>query len=403
MILRRRHLLGLMLAVLITPAIVHGDIYELKDGGEIAGDLQRNDGGDYLIKTTDGGLISVSRDQLQRIVPQNELSAEYAHLARTTPDTADGHRQLAQWCNQHGMLPEADRHLARVAELDPADDAARRSLGYLRVGNRWLTHDQVMTLRGMQLWEGKYRNRQDIAIRERDKQGDAAAVDWLSKIRVWRGWLDSRRPDRVEDAERQISAIDDPSATSALVKLLDDESDSSIFELFLDAIGRLDHPLAVQTLVAYSLEDEDPNIRDKCLDYLISGKRPVVILPYVQALRDKDNVIVNRAGAALGKIGDPAAISPLIDALVTRHKYPLNNAPPGKISAGFNPSGAGGGGLQMGGKGPQFIERDRQNLEVQRALIKLSGIHDYDFDEQAWRRWYVDRQMREHVNSRRDQ
>ena len=67
------------------------------------------------------------------------------------------------------------------------------------------------------------------------------------------------------------------------------------------------------------------------------------IVPYVQALRSKDNVIVNRAAEALGTIGDPEAISPLIDALVTTHKYliqPAGGGGPGEITAGF---GTGGG------------------------------------------------------------
>jgi HEAT repeat protein len=143
-------------------------------------------------------------------------------------------------------------------------------------------------------------------------------------------------------------------------------------------------------------------IREQCLDYLMSFERPVSILPYVQALKDKDNVIVNHAGAALGKLGNPAAISPMIDALVTTHKYQVHAAPPGQIGAAFDPRG-GGGGLQMGGNGPQIVERDRENLSVLRALEKLTANHEFDFDEQAWRRWYVDRQMREHVNSRRDE
>jgi hypothetical protein len=111
---------------------------------------------------------------------------------------------------------------------------------------------------------------------------------------------------------------------------------------------------------------------------------------------------VNRAGEALGMIGDAAAISPLIDALVTTHKYQLSpGANPGQISADFG--GSGGGGLSMGGKGPAIVKNDETNQGVLRALVKLSGKQNFDYDEQAWRNWYVDLQMRQHANARRDQ
>jgi hypothetical protein len=397
-----RVFLGLMTAW-TAPAAARADIFELKDGGAVVGAVvERRESGDYLIQTADGAQIKLERSQLERIVPHDTLADEYDRRSRTTPDTADGHRQLAAWCAERNLRDEADHHLARVADLDPDDEEARRGLGLQRVNGRWLTREQMMATRGMRLHEGKFRTPQDIAVRERDKQQQAIEVDWFSKLRTWRGWLDDRRPDRVAEAQRQIAAINDPQATPALVKLLDDEEDDWVFELLLNAVGRSNHPLAAQTLVAYSLEDGRLEIREQCLDYLLSSNRPVSILPYVQALKDKDNVIVNRAGAALGKLENPAAVSPLIDALVTTHKYQIQGAAPGQIGAAFNPSG-GGGGLQMGGNGPQIIQRERENLSVLRALEKLTGAHEFDFDEQAWRRWYVDRQMREHTNARRDE
>ena len=54
------------------------------------------------------------------------------------------------------------------------------------------------------------------------------------------------------------------------------------------------------------------------------------IVPYVNALKSKDNEVVNLAGLALGQLNDPAAISPLIDALVTTHKYII---PPARAAA----------------------------------------------------------------------
>jgi hypothetical protein len=392
-------ILAIYITALAASLTARADVYELKNGGEVVGEtLERSEEGVYAIRTADGAEITLERALVERIVPQDEAAAEYLRRSRAMLDTAEAHRELAAWCREHRLLDEADHHLARVAELDPSDEDALRSLGYQRVGNRWLTRDELMAERGMVFYEGKWRTQQDAAIRERNKQTADTNIDWFEKLRLWRDWLDNRRQERVTEAQALIAAINDPQAAPALVRMLEKEEDREVFDLLLDVLGPLDHPAAVQTLVAYTLDPTiKGDVRDECLDYLINRDQPVHILPYVQALKSKDNVVVNRAGYALGRIAEPAAISPLIDALVTTHKYQIEGGP--ELSAGF---GTGGGGLNVGGGGPKIIEKDEQNERVLQALIKLSGNQNFEFDEQAWRAWFVDLQMRQHINSRRD-
>ena len=408
MLAARRLLLATL--SLCSAAGARGDVFELKDGGQVAGEvLARDESGLYRIRTSEGVELTLERNQLKRLVPQDETALEYQRRSRTMADTADAHRELVAWCREHNLLTEAEHHLRRVIELDPNDQAARESLDMRRVGDEWVSREDEMKLHGMKFYDGKWRTPQDIAIRERDSQAGEGAANWLGELRKWRNWLDNRRDDRVQEALAQIAALNDPQATPALVKLLDSEEDEAAFDLLLAALGRMDHPLAVQTLVDYSLnydaEDRrhEAQVRDACLDYLVSSARTVSILPYVQALKSKDNVIVNRAAIALDRIGDPAAISPLIDALVTTHKYQVGPDNSGQMSAGFDPSGKGGGGLSMGGGGPKIVTQDEQNIAVRQALVKLSGGQNFDFDETAWRHWYVEMLSHQHANSRRDE
>ena len=67
--------------------------------------------------------------------------------------------------------------------------------------------------------------------------------------------------------------------------------------------------------------DGDREVRTTALEQLESLKSPQLVAYYVKKLRDKDNVIVNRAARGLGVMKDPSAIGPLIDALVTMHKH----------------------------------------------------------------------------------
>jgi hypothetical protein len=398
-----RRALSLTIGIVLAAALssVRADVFELKDGGQIVGSIaKRIDGGGYVVRTADGAQVTIERLQLARIVEQDATYVAYQRRSRAAADTAEAHRELAAWCREHQLAAEADHHLLRVVELDPDDEDARRSLGYQRVGKRWLTREQVMQERGMVFFEGKWRTPQDVAIRQLNTAVGGAEADWHGKLRTWRGWLDNRRADRVADAQAAIANITDPNAAPALVKLLDNEEDPWIFDLLLATLGRLDSPVAVRTLVAYSLTDDDANVREQCLAYLMGGGRPVSLVPYVEALASKDNVIVNRAGTALGRIGDAEAISPLIDALETTHVYETGGG--SGINAGFSPSG-GGAGLSMGGNTPRLERQTKQNLGVLRALTKLSGGQNFEYDEQAWRRWYVDLQTRQRYNARRDE
>ncbi len=390
-------------------SLLRADVFELKDGGQIVGTtVARPDGADYVVQTAEGAEVRLTRDMLSRVIQEEPAVAEYRARSRKAPDTVEAHRELAAWCRERKLLAEANRHLARVAELDPNDAEARRALGYQQVGDRWLSSDQIMTERGMVFYDGKYRTKQDVAVRERNKAEESTNNDWFKNLRLWRGWLDNRQATRVAEAQALITAINDPDAAPALVKILADEEDPDVFDMLLSVLARLDHPSTVQTLVALTLDPAiAADVRDEAIDYLLHGPRAVSVIPYVQALKSKDNKIVNRAGYALGKIGDPAAISPLIDALVTSHKYLIQPEGPAGGTA-LNPTfssgggGIGGGGLNVGGNGPKMIQKDEQNGSVLQALIKLSGKQNFDYDEPAWRAWYVDMQMRQRYHSRRD-
>ena len=398
----RRFLFAIACSIALAPS-VRADLFELKDGGEVVGSvIDRNDRGDYVVRTSDGAEIALDRNSIQKIVQQDEAAIEYRRKSRAMHDTVEAHRELAEWCRARKLLDEADHHLARVAALDPDDEEVRRSLGYQRVGNRWLTSDQVMAERGMIFYDGKFRTRQDAALREREKKQSTVDVDWFQQIRQWRGQLDNRRAERVAEAQAHLLAISDPQAAPALIRVMEDEEEEAIFDLFLRVLSQLDHPASLQHLVGYAL---DPGIRAEVRaqsrDYIVRWPRPVPIVPFVEALKSKDNKVVNLAGLALHELNNPDAISPLIDALVTTHKFIIQ---PEGGGGQINPSfGTGGGGLNVGGNAPKVIQKDLRNEKVYQALMRLSGGQKFDYDEPAWRAWYVDMQMRKHVNARRDQ
>jgi hypothetical protein len=377
------------------------DVFELTDGGRLTGVLvERGSAEQYLVRTDSGAMVTLTKTQVRKFTETDDNLLEYRQRSRTLPDTVEAHRQLAQWCKEHQLTKLRNHHLQRIMQLDPSDKETRKSLGFQLRKGRWLTRDQIMAERGLRPYKGDYYSEQDIAILERDGRRETAEIQWQQDISLWRRWLDKRRTD---EAVQNISQIRDPLAAPALVKLLGREKNPRVRELYLSTLGELRHPAAVDTLVQISLQDPILETRQQCLDALLRVHQPISITPYVKALHERKNTnnVIQNSAEALERLGNPAAISPLIDALVTTHRVSNADAPPGEMNAAFDPKG-GGGGLSMGG-GKKVYTRDFQNSSVRRALNELSGGQDFEYNERAWRHWFVNQQRHEYVDARRDE
>ncbi|NOZ41043.1 MAG: HEAT repeat domain-containing protein [Planctomycetes bacterium] len=382
------------------------DIFQLKSGGHVTGVIiDRGKQGEYVLQNDHGAVVTLSRRQVKKVVPQDKVDLQYAERSRAMPDTVEAHRELAAWCKENRLTKHVKHHLQRILELDPDDEAARRSLGYQNHRGRWMTRNGIMAARGLQKYDGDFRTPQDIALRKLTEKREQAEADWFRDIRRWVSWLDDRR---AEEAAEMIANVKDPYAAKGIIKLLDREKNQRVRDLLTATLAKLKHPDVVTTLVDFSLFDPDQEVRLQCLEYLQQYHQPISLRPFIEALGDRDNVIVNRAAEALQRLEDPRAISPLIDALVTTHKYKNLNAPIGNMGASFSPRGSGpggggGGGLNMGGNKNKVIKRNLKNLKVREALVELSGGLDYEYDERLWRRWFVNGQIHDFVDTRRDQ
>lgn len=391
-------------AILATSAGIdptHADVFQLEDGGKIVGTLiEHGKDGESVIRSESGALVTLEESQIRKVVRVGDDLLEYQQRSRSIPDTVEAHHRLAAWCKEHQLSRQRKHHLKRVLELDPSDREARMSLGYQEHQGRWLTRDQIMQAWGLEMYKGDYRSAQEIALLKRRDKFEHADADWFDKLKLWRRWLDSRRRD---EALANLRDVRDPMAAPALIKLLDRERNLEIQELYLSILGELPHAAAIEKLVEFSIYDPLPEIREMCLESLLRNHQPVPLTPYTKALKSRENEVVRQAAEALHRIENPEAISPLIDALVTTHKFNNPNAPQGNMNAAFAPGGGGGGGLAMGGNKNKVIRVAMRNDEVLRALVDLSGGQNYEFNEEAWRRWYVNTQIYENVDARRDE
>jgi hypothetical protein len=394
-------------AVIIFHAVVCGaaraDVFELKSGGRLEGRTVKkpdDDQSKYVIELAGGGRVTVPRSQVSRVDTVSGDEAEYRKLSRSSPDTVEAHWKIVEWCRQRKLVQQMKPHLARILELDPNHEQARALSGFREENGEWMTRDDVMESRGMVLYEGRYVTPQHVELLQRQKQDKVVQADWGNTIDRLRRVLTGRREERIPAAMAEIAAIRDPAAAEAVVNALKREDDPALKRMWMEVASRIEHKLTVDALVHLSLADPDPEVRYQSLDYLVQSRRPGVAAPYIRALKNRDNEIVNRAGAALGQIGDRDAMGPLIDALITTHKIKLAEGNPDQHAYNFTPDS---GAFSFGGSGPKVVPRNIQNPAVLAALVSLSGGTSFDYDQEQWRRWLAAQAKHNAIDVRRDQ
>lgn len=124
--------------------------------------------------------------------------AEYNARRDKTPMTADEQWDLALWCEQHGLAPEATAHLTAVVRLDPSREAAWKRLGCRKYKGRWLTEEQIKA---------------SIAEAEAQEKADR---HWIPKLSALKERLHHSDRERREEADRELASITDPRAVPAI-------------------------------------------------------------------------------------------------------------------------------------------------------------------------------------------
>lgn len=379
-----------------------GELFILQNGGKVSGEIVPQDPPDkdnWVIKTDAGATITLARSQVKQTLHQRPEEIEYEKLRVRAPDTVQAQWELAEWCRENRLVAQREKHLRRIIELDPDHQQARLALGYERHGDTWTTQEELMTKQGYRRYKGHWRLPQEIEIMEKERQKELAQKEWTQKIVTWKNWLGTGRDQQARD---NLMSIKDDAAVKGLAESLKNDSRDEVRRVLIDALAHVGTTPALMALTAWTMQERVQDLCISCLEHLRKAKSHDAVVYFVGQLKSRDNTVVNRAGMALGVMGDPSAVGPLIDHLITTHKFKIVTGNPGQTSAGFG-NGPGksspGGGLSVGGS-PQIISRQLPNDSVHDALVLLTGV-DYNFNVSQWKTWYAAQHQRPTINSRR--
>lgn len=384
----------------ILPALsARADVFHLAGGGQIEGELLNPDQRPrttYIVRTRMGGTVTLDDRQVKEVEATTEAQRKYRALLPKMPATVEGQWAMAEFCRENHLLASREFHLEEILKLDPEHEQARHGLGYSRVDGRWVKTDEYMRSRGYVLDRAAWRLPHELAIEERKRKFELAQKDWKRNLKRWRSWLGGKRG---LEGQREIQNVDDWRAAAPMVEMLDRETTRDGKLLWIDVLGRLNTHDAWAALVRYSVEDDDPRVRERCLSLLQESGSHGAVRAYIQMLGSDDNVRVNRAAIGLGRMQDPSAVPALIDHLITQHKTVQQSAPAGGLGPiGASFSNNGGAGLNAGNS-TKVVEADVYNQDVRSALVSITNQRFHDPDD--WRAWYEETHTPKGVNLRR--
>ena len=385
------------------PAV--GDIFHLSSGGRVEGELLETADGHYQVLTV-LGTVSLAVDGVLRVDPAPTPFEGYRQRAAAAADTPAAQVALATWCAEQGLHRDKRVHFNRALELDPDCTAARRALGYVRVGEFWVDGRSTGDAgRSIAARRGRSDGRGDIA-EDPVKLAAAIQVDWQLRIQAIKStFVESPLADQVAHGRAEILQIRDPLAIVPLVDVLSGGS-LACRKLLLEALSAFSDDVATINLAALALADPHREIRSVAISLLVRREDPRVTTQLRRALESGDDALVRRAAVALGALRATEAIPELISELKVRRRkpvelparryfytfrdaFPVQFTQIGSSMVGIEPRVSG---ALIGASRRTWEVRDVTVLrtEVLEALRAISG-EDFGFDETAWARWYKER------------
>ena len=396
----------------------NADIVYLKTGGVLRGTIESaDDPADSLIITLLSGAeieLPVEHVSSQQRRPLN--LEEYEVRAASLPDTLEAHWELAEWCREQRLDEQREIHLEIVLAIDPEHRKAHYGLRHTFYREKWMTREEYEQTRiadGFVSYNGKWVPADKLESVKADDATSQAEREWYAKVRVWLNWATGNHPQRAADGFSNLRSIDSPEALSALVQFLGKSPRADVRRLFIEIVGRIEGPGPVVPLATLSVREDVRELRELALSMIGEPYYEQARLIVIDELRDRNNIVVRRAGEVLAKIGDETSVPALTRALVTTHSYKVR-VPVQGYSFGVDGSIPGGSGLppeiEIGLRtgvydGVQVVPLlgaaratklvpvavNRENVEVLMALREITK-QNFGFDENAWQRWWnVDR------------
>jgi hypothetical protein len=392
-------ILIILFFLIFLPTVLSADVFLLKDGGKIEGELL-NPGEvprkTYQIKTNSGAVIAIEPKYIERKrKDEKEVLVEYKSFAPFLENTLENHLKTAEWCRTNQLRDYSDIHLKQVLELDPNHAEARRLLGYRKLDDgTWMTETETRNRKGYVLHKGSWRTQQQIDVETKFEEAKKISLQWEERVKKIVKFLPAD-----QQARSTLLAINDSAATAALYKALSAEKNPDVQILLIQTLGNIGTFSPLQCVANWAMRpQENSEVRRTCYEVLKKHPeaRQALVNFFTGFLTPQfDDVQIRLAAQAIGELGGKSAVPQLIDMLSIIRKRQRT------IQGSGVPVGAANGGMGMASGTKTITYNDESNnREVLNALVRLTGTN-FQYDETSWKNWLIQSRQSSSFNARR--
>ncbi len=303
---------AIILGVTASAATARADIIHMKDGSRVEGRVLDDAGAEIILEVNAAVTLRIPKTDVARVermpTPREDFEAR---LAATEKWDVKALEALAHFCQDAGLDAEQRRVWEHILAADPDHAQARVGLDYRKDGDRWVTEEEWRSARGQVRYKGKWM----LAEEAEWRAGEAKARKRVERLvkdmrnRRGKGW---------EAAEAELAGTADPHAEPALIEAIvhrDEEVRLAVVDAHGGGSAAPGSKRAVAALVATSLVDPEPGIRDAAAQAAAKVGREIAMPLLLEALYDDASSKRARAAHAVGRLGDIEAVPYLIDAL----------------------------------------------------------------------------------------
>jgi hypothetical protein len=140
----------------LASGVVTADEVFLVGGGRIIGEVVEQSA-NAVVVDVGPGRVTLPASRVSRIASGRSALAVYrSRAARLGPADAAGWLELGLWARDSDLLTLAREAFERVLAADPANEAAHRALGHVRLSGQWMTESESYRARGYVDFEGSW-------------------------------------------------------------------------------------------------------------------------------------------------------------------------------------------------------------------------------------------------------
>jgi len=300
-------------ALLLTCTLLYADSLVLKSGLTVDGDGPAVEGDGSIELPLEGKTLRFPASEVREIRRGASGREEYARRADALAEgDATGWFRLGLWAKE-ARSPKAAAAFERVVRIDPDHRAARRELGYERVGGEWVEGDEAQRRRGFLLCGGKW-----VLPAEAD--------------RLMRDGLMAEAPvtaEHIRRAEEIVLALldDDAAVRAAATELVPEVPQAAMLRpmqrvlyapqpemriLAIKTIARTGDRAALPWLIRSSMYDASRDVRNAAFRALRGYGDTDLYFPYARALQSSSPQARIMAAEALGELGDARGVGAIL-------------------------------------------------------------------------------------------